>query len=148
MAAAGLGLAGYDLWRRKNCTVLVRDGEYIAVYRKGRLDLTLAPEEIGLEKADPVVMLKVGLPLAVCAVGFTVIGIMMLLRDRIVDAGSLSILALGFACGASLACAAWTRFRRCHLRVPVKGSRWLAQETVLVPPSRLKELFPALIGER
>ena len=44
--AIGLSLAGYEIWRRRNRTVLVKDGEQIAVYRKGRLDLILAPSEI------------------------------------------------------------------------------------------------------
>ena len=142
LAVAGLGLAAWELVRRRARTVLVRDGEYIAVYRKDRLDMTLDPEDISLVKADILVMLKVGVPLGVCAVGFTVIGLTMLLRDRSMDAGSLSALALGLACGTSFACAVWTSFRRCHLRVPVRGSRWLAEETVLVTPSQLKRLYP------
>ncbi|HOW54582.1 MAG TPA: hypothetical protein PLR60_07990 [Syntrophorhabdaceae bacterium] len=144
LAVAGLGLTAWELRRRRARTVLVRDGEYISVYRKGRLDMTLDPEDIRLVKADLLVMLKVGVPLGVCAVGFTVIGLMMMLRDRMMDAGSLSILALGLACGASFACAAWTRFWRCHLRVPVRGLRWLAEETVLVTPAQLKGLIPTL----
>lgn len=143
LAAAGLGLAAWEFRRRRGRSVLVRDGERIAVYRKGRLDMVLDPGDIRLVKADLVVMLKVGVPLLVCAIGFTAIGVVMLLRDRTVDAGSLSSLALGLACAASLASAAWTRFYRCQLRVPVKGSWWLAEETVLVSPSQLKELFPA-----
>ncbi|MGA7643098.1 MAG: hypothetical protein WBW56_12935, partial [Syntrophobacteraceae bacterium] len=46
--AIGLCLAGYEIWRRRNRTVLVKDGEQIAVYRKGRIDLILAPNEITL----------------------------------------------------------------------------------------------------
>lgn len=143
LAAAGLGLAAWELRRRKARTVLVRDGEFISVYHKGRLDSTVDPEDITLIKADLPVMLKIGAPLALCAVGFTAVGLIMLLRDRAADAGSLSVLALGLASGASFACAAWTRFFRCHLRVPVKGSWWQAEETVLVTPSQLKYLFPS-----
>lgn len=142
LGAAGLGLAAWEFRRRRGRSVLVRDGGRIAVYRRGRLDMVLDREDIRLVKADLVVMLKVGVPLLVCAIGFTATGLVMFSRDRILDAGSLSSLALGLACGASLTSAAWTRFRRCHLRVPVKGSWWLAEETVLVSPSQLRELFP------
>jgi len=140
--ALGLGLVGYEVWRRRNRTVLVRDGEHIAVFRRGILDLSLAPREITHVKAGLDIMLKVGVPLAVCMVIFTALGIMGLLRDKAVAADNLIILSLGLACGASLASAAWTRFSFAHLRVPIKGSRWLAEETVLVPSSRLRELFP------
>ncbi len=142
LAAAGLCLAAWELLRRRGRTVLVRDGGRISVHRKGRLEMVLDPEDIRLVKADIVVMFKVGAPLLVCAAGFTALGMVMLLRDGMVDAAALSCLALGLACSASLASAAWTRFRCCRLRVPVKGSWWLAEETVLVSPSQLKELFP------
>jgi hypothetical protein len=33
------------------------------------------------------------------------------------------------------------RFSCCSLRVPIKGGRFMAEETVLVPSSRLRELF-------
>jgi len=140
-AALGLGLTGYEVWRRKNRTVLVKDGELIAVFRKGRLDLVLAPGAVTRVKAGPVLMLQVGIPLGLCAAAFTSIGILGLLRDGSGTGDSLAILALGLGCGASLASAAWTRFSCWHLRVPVKGSRWLAEETVLVPRSRIRELF-------
>jgi hypothetical protein len=140
--ALGLVLVGYEVWRRRNRTVLVRDGKHIAVFRKGLLDLTLAPNEITRVKAGLVIMLEIGVPLGACAIIFATIGITGLLRDKAVTADNLMILFLGLACGASLASAVWTRFSCAHLWVPIKGSRWLAKETVLVPSSRLKELFP------
>ncbi|MCJ7663887.1 MAG: hypothetical protein MUO24_06565 [Desulfobacterales bacterium] len=140
--ALGLGLVGYEVWRRRNRTVLVRDGEHIAVFRRGLLDLTIAPSEITRVQAGLDIMLKVGVPFGVCAIIFTTLGIMGLLRDKAVTADNLIILSLGLACWASLASAAWTRFSCAHLWVPIKGSKWLAKETVLVPSSRLKELFP------
>lgn len=141
-AVLGLSLAGYEVWRRRNRTVLVKDGGHIAVFRKGRLDLTISPDEIRIVKAELLIMLKVGVPLGACAAAFTAIGIMGILEAEALNADNLIILSLGLACGASLVSAAWTRFFRVHLRVPVRGSRWLAEETVLVPFSRLKELFP------
>jgi hypothetical protein len=140
--ALGLGLVGYEVWRRRNRTVLVRDDGHIAVFRRGTLDLTSAPSEITRVRAGLDVMLRIGVPLAVCAVLFAAIGILGLLRDKAGTVDNLIILSLGLACGASLASAAWTRFSCAHLWVPIKGSRWLAKETVLVPSSRLKELFP------
>jgi len=139
-AALGLGLTGYEAWRRRNRTVLVKDGERIAVFRKGRLDLVIDPGEVTLVKAELFVMLRVGVPLGLAAVLFTSIGIVSVMRDEPVTDG-LVILSLGVACWASLASAAWTRSACRHLRVPIKGSRWLAEETVLVPRSRMKELF-------
>lgn len=140
--ALGLGLAGYEIWRRRNRTVLVKDGEGIAVFRKGRLDLTVAPGEIKQVKAGLPLMLKVGAGLGMCAAIFTAIGMMGLLRDKKGIADNLIILFMGFTCWASLIAAAWTRFSCAHLRVPIKGGRLLVEETVLVPSSRLKELFP------
>ncbi len=141
-AALGLGLIGYEVRLRRNRTVLVRDGEQIAVFRKGRLDLILAPDAITRVTAGLSVMLQIGVPLGSCAAVFTAIGVSGLVRDSSGTADNLVILSLGLACGASLASAAWTRFSFCHLRVPVKDSRWLAEETVLIPLSRMKELFP------
>lgn len=140
--ALGLGLVGYEVWRRRNRTVLVRDGKHIAVFRKGILDLSLAPNEITRVQAGLDVMLRVGVPLGVCAVLFAGIGILGLLRDKAGTIDNLMILSLGLACGASLASAAWTRFSCAHLWVPIKGSKLMAKETVLVHSSRLKELFP------
>ncbi len=139
-AALGLGLTGYEAWRRRNRTVLVKDGERIAVFRKGRLDLTVAPGEIRVAEADLVVMLKIGVPLGLCAALFSAVGITGLLRDEAGAAENLVILALGFACGASLASAAWTRYSCRHLRVPIKGSKWM-EESVLVARSRIGELL-------
>ena len=61
--ATGLCLAGYEIWRRRNRTVLVKDGEQIAVYRKGRLDLIIAPREIILVKTGLDIILEVGIGL-------------------------------------------------------------------------------------
>ena len=87
-------------------------------------------------------MLRIGIPLGACGLAFTLIGIMVLMREKAVSSDSLIILSLGIVCWVSLAGAAWTRFSYTHLRVPVKGSRWLAEETVLIPNARLNELFP------
>ena len=140
--AIGLSLAGYEIWRRRNRTVLVKDGEQIAVYRKGRLDLILASSEIIQVKAGLQIILQVGVGLGAFAVLFTVIGIMEFFRNmqgNIVD--SLLIMLLGLTCGASLVSAAWTRFACAHLRVPIKDGWFMAEETVLLPISRMQELF-------
>jgi hypothetical protein len=141
-ALIGVILVAYELRRRRNRTVLVREGANIKVFRKGRLDLTLTPGEITIVNADIVTMLKIGLPLGLSAALFSAIGITGILKSGALTVDDLIILCLGLACGASLASAAWTRFTCSHLRVPIKGSRWLVEETILVPASRLKELFP------
>jgi hypothetical protein len=53
---------------------------------------------------------------------------------------------MGLTCWASLASAAWIRYSCRHLRVPVKGSSLLAEETVRVDPVRLREVFPEFAG--
>lgn len=146
LAVPGFVLVGYEIWRRRNRTVLVKESGRILVFRKGGLDITVAPEEVRREEADLSVMLKIAIPLGLCMIGFTAIGIIDLIRERAADAGTLSMLSLGITCGLSLASAVWTRYFRCNLRVPVRGSKWLAEETVLVTPAQLKELFPVSEG--
>jgi hypothetical protein len=138
----GLGLSGYEIWRRRNRTVLVRDGEHIVVFRKGSLDLILTSDEITLEKPELVLMLKIAICLGTAAALFTAIGIFGLVRDQEGAIDHVIILFLGLTSGLSLAAAARTCFFFSHLRTPIKGNRWLAEETVLVPSRRLKELFP------
>jgi hypothetical protein len=141
-AFAGFCLTGYEVRRRRNRTVLVIDSGKIAVYRHGALDLVLELAEVTVVRADLVTMVKIGVPLAIAALLFAAIGVIGLLRDEAAVIDNLIILSLGLACFGSLASAAWTRFRCAHLRVPLKGSRWMAEETVLIPVSRLPELFP------
>jgi hypothetical protein len=120
----------------------VKDGEQIALYRKGRLDLILAPGEIILVKAGLDIILEAGVGLGAYALLFTVIGIMEFFRNTqgsIVD--SLLILLPGLTCGASLVSAAWTRFACAHLLVPIKNGRLMVEEKVLLPISRIQELF-------
>lgn len=139
---AGFVLAAWQMNMHRNRTVLVRDNGQIQVFRKRRLDMVVAGEEIRLEKADFVAMIKIGAPLSVAAALFLALGITMLWKDRAIDSGSLSALALGVTSGVSLASGFWTSFFRRHLRVPVKNSRWLADKTVLVSPQQYKLLFP------
>lgn len=105
-----------------------------------RLDQTLALGEIKLVKAGLLLMLKVGVGLGACGAAFTAVGISGLM-EKSHSLDNLMILAMGLACWASLASAAWTRFSFVHLRLPLtKG--WMAEETVLVRPAQFKELFP------
>lgn len=139
-ALLGLVLGAYEVRRRGNRTHLVREGDGIVVYRKGRLDQTLPPGEIKQVKAGLLLMLKVGLGLGACGVAFTAVGISEL-RGKTDPLGGLMILALGLVCLASLLAAAWTRFACVHLRLPLtKG--WMVEETVLVRPPQFKALFP------
>jgi len=144
--ATGLCLTGYEIWRHRNRTVLVKDGEQIAVYRKGRLDLILAPSEIILVKTGLQIIIQVGVGLGAFAILFTAIGIMEFFKNMqgsIVD--SLLIMLPGLTCGASLVSAARTTFACAHLRVPIRN-RWLtAEETVLLSTIRTQELFSIFI---
>jgi drug/metabolite transporter (DMT)-like permease len=138
----GIALALWQAFMHRNRTVLVREDGLIQVFRKRRLDMVVAAQDIRLEKADIIVMVKIGAPLAIAATLFLAVGITMLWRERTIDSGTLSVLALGVASGVSLASAAWTTFFRRHLRVPVRNSRWLAEETVLLSAGQFKILFP------
>ncbi|MEW6265835.1 MAG: hypothetical protein AB1641_22410 [Thermodesulfobacteriota bacterium] len=129
--AIGLILAGYEVWRRQNRTVLFKDGDRIAVYRRGRLDMTLTIDQITRKKPGLDLALKVGVCLAVAAAIFTAIGLTGLLRDEEALVDNLIILTLGLTCWTSLAAAAWIWLFYDHWRVPIK-SWWLAEETVLV----------------
>lgn len=139
-AALGLVLTAYEIWRRRRRVHLVKDGESIAVYRRGRLDQTLAPGAITQVKAGALLMFKIGIGLGACGTAFTAVGISEL-KGKADPIGSVMILSLGCACWASLLAAAWTRFFRIHLRVP-REKGWLVAETVLLTPSQVKELFP------
>jgi hypothetical protein len=137
----GLALALWQVAMHRRRTVLVRDGGMIQVFRKRRLDMVLAEEKIRLVRVDIVVMMKVGAPLLIAAALFFAVGITMLWRDGMIDPGALGVLALGVTAAASLASACWTIFFRRHLRVPVRNSRWIAEETVLVSPRQFDLLF-------
>ncbi len=142
LAALGLALLAYESRRRRNRTILVRDGDQIVIFRKGRPDMVVAPEEITKEGADIYFIMTFGASLALLAVLFTAIGVTGIVKDKKASADDLIFLSLGLAFCASFANAAWTRFALIHLKVPVKKPGWRAWETVLLPPSRLKALFP------
>jgi hypothetical protein len=144
--ALGLFLMGCESWRHRNRTVLVRDGGLIAVFRRGRLDLTLSLSEIRSMKAGLVLMIKLSASLGLSTLLFLAIGITSVLRERDVSADSVICLCLGLASACSLACAAWTRFHCVHLRVPIKGGWLMAEETVLISNLRIGELFPEGLG--
>ncbi len=139
-AVPGLVLTGYEFWRRRNRTVLVKDGGHILVFRKGRLDLTLAPDSIARIKADSHTTLTIGACLGLCTLLLMAVGVTCVFKDKTENIDCLFILFAGLVCGASLVSAAWTRFCCCHLRVPIKGSKW-TEESVLISSSRVKELF-------
>jgi len=145
---AGLVLALWQAVMHRNRTVLVRQDGMIQVFRKRRLDMVVAAQEIRLEKVDIVAIIKIGAPLAIAAALFLALGLAMLWKDRAANSGSLSALALGLVSTASLASAFWTRFFRRHLLVPVRNSRWLAEETVLLSVKQHKLLFSGEDGGR
>jgi hypothetical protein len=86
-------------------------------------------------------MLNVGASLGLAALIFTVLGITMIIKDGEWKTDSLLILFWGIGILASLALTIWTRFFCRHLRVGVRGSKWM-EKSVLIPSSRFKELFP------
>ncbi len=140
MAVLGLSLTGYEIWRRRNRAVLVKDGDDILVFRKGRLDMILEPDQVTRIKADSHTMIFLGAGLGVAAVIFIAVGILLILEDQSGNADAWIILFAGLCLLASLLSAVWTRFFCCHLRIPIRGSKW-TEESVLIPASRYKELF-------
>jgi predicted membrane protein len=139
---AGLLLIGYEIWRRRNRTVLVKDGGQIAVYRKRSFDFRVEIEDITPGAKPPLfIMMKIGVPLALAGVFLSALGIDMLLRERRLSADALLVLCFGLACLASLVSAAWVHFRYTHLSVPVRVSRLKANETVRLKPAEAAELL-------
>jgi hypothetical protein len=143
-----LGFIVYEVRRRRRRIVLVRDGASVAIYRKGRFDLAVTPDSVGLEKVWISQLLHwgpfIGASLGLLALLLTAVGLTSILRGEAsaTTADSLIILAAGCAFWASLASAAWTTFGCAHLLLPVKGSKW--KESILVRSSRLKKVLPDL----
>ena len=141
LLVVGGSFIAWELRRRLNPTVLVKQGGTIGVYRKGGCDIVVACGQIRCEKIDLVIVLKIGAPLLICTVLFAAVAVAIIQDEKKITADTMIILSFGLSLGASLACAAWTTFFRKHLRVPVKGSRWLAEETVLVTGEQCRELL-------
>jgi hypothetical protein len=141
LLVVGGSFIAWELVRRRNPTVLVRQGGMVGVYRKGRCDIVVACEQIRCEKIDLVIVLKIGAPLLICTVLFVAVAAAIIQDEKRITADTVIMLSFGLALGASLASAAWTTFFRKHLRVPVKGSRWLAEETVLVTREQCRDLL-------
>ena len=139
-AAAGIVLAGCEIRRHLNPTVLVRDGGYILIYRRGGLDMVLPADKIGLIKTDFHIMLNIGLGLGVAALIFIAVAVNLTEKENVWSADSLLILFWGLCILASLVMAAWTRFFCRHLRLPIRKTKWM-EESVLIPKTRFKELF-------
>ncbi len=139
--AIGLALASYESWRRRNRTVLVRDGRNIAVFRKGHLASTLAPGAITARKPEFYVHGKIGLCLLFWAVALTVIAISDFPRGDATLADAALIVSIALACWVSLFAAIRVWITCTYLLIPVKEGRWASPLTVRIRTSRLKELF-------
>ncbi len=141
LTACGLALAGYSVWRRRNRTVLVNAGESVAVYRKGQLDLTLTRNDIVLKKPPLIVALHFGIGLGLSGVIFTAVAIACMADHGGVSADSLLILTAGLALLASFGSAAFVWFCFAHLAIPLRNSRLMAEETLLITRSQLQDLL-------
>ena len=141
LLVVGGSFISWELIRRLRPTVLVKQGGMVGVYRKGRYDSVVPCEQIRCEKIDLVIVLKIGAPLLICTTLFVAVAVAIMQDEKRITADTMIIFSFGLALGASLVCAAWTTFFRKHLRVPVIGSRWLAEETVLVTREQCRELL-------
>jgi hypothetical protein len=136
----------YEIRRRGRRTVLVKDGEDIAIYRRGRLDLVVPAGRISIATFRSGGLLHwgpfIGAPLALAGLLFVAVGVTVLSRHsgQAARTDGILILIMGFIFWTSLASALWTTFACAHLRLPVKGSKWT--EEVLVSSSALKKVFP------
>jgi hypothetical protein len=145
-------LIAYARCRRKKRIVLVSDGGNVAIYRRRKYDLTVAPGMIsvtgfwssGLLHWGPYIAAS----LALLGALLVAVGATGLLRDGAVTGRSdyVIVLAAGLASWSSLASALWTSFARVHLGIPVKGSTWT--EEILVSSSRLKIVFPDIAARK
>lgn len=143
---AGAGSIAWETARRRHPTVLVEQDGMIAVYRKRYGNIVVSRDRVRCEKVDLIIIIKIGAPLLMCTILFTAIAVAIIGDEKRITAETLILLSFGLALGASLMSAAWTTFFRKRLLVPVEGSRWIAEQTVLVPRGQCKRLF-ARIGE-
>lgn len=134
----GLGLLYYEVWRRKNKTALVRDGDVIGVFRGSRLVRICKPEQIELRNMPLATFLQILIPLLSFAVGFFMFAIMgesMERGYRILNA------VAGLAMIASCASFIRTHFFWNALLLPGKKKQFFL-ETVLIRPFQMNILFP------
>lgn len=145
-------LIAYSVRRHRRRIVLVRDGINVAIYRRGRLDLTVAIDTLQKVKIWSSGLLHWGpyiaASLALLGALLVAVGATGLSRDE----GAASrgddfiLLIAGLAFWASLASALWTTFACTHLGLPIGGSKWT--EEILVSSSNLKAVFPDLARPR
>jgi hypothetical protein len=139
-------LLAYDKFRRKRRIILVSDEGNVAIYRRRKYDLTVAPGMLSVTGFWSSGLFHWGLyiaaSLALLGALLIAVGATGLLKDGAVAGRSDYVIALaaGLAAWSSLASALWTSFARVHLGIPVKGSTWT--EEILVSPSRLRAVFP------
>ena len=132
----GLGLLYYELRRRRNKAVLVRDGDVIAFFRGKVLIQTSLPKEIKNHHMPLATFLTIFMAILVFAVGFFLFAIIDTLEP-----GYRMLNAL--ACAAMLASSAsffWTRFFCDELLLPGRKKQFFL-DTVLIRPFQRKILF-------
>ena len=134
----GLGLLYYEVRRRKNKTVLVRDSDVIAVFHGKRLDQTCKPEQIKLRNMPLATFIKIFIPI----LSFAAVFFIFVIIDLSMEPGYRILNAVaGLAMLASCASFIWTRFFCDALLIPVKEKQF-SLETVLIRPFQMKILFP------
>ncbi len=135
---AGLGLLYYEIWRRKNKTLLVRDGDVIAVFHGSRLDRICNTAQIKRYNMPLEYFLLILFALLFFAVGFFLFAIMVESLER----GYRILNAVAsLAMVASAASLTWTRFFCDALLLPGKKKQFFL-ETILIRTSQRKILFP------
>jgi|WetSurMetagenome_2_1015567.scaffolds.fasta_scaffold480452_1 hypothetical protein len=135
---AGLGLLYYEIWRRKNRTVFVRDGDVIAVFHGTRLDRVCKAAEIKPYNMPLEYFLLILFALLFFAVGFFLFAATVESLER----GYRILNAVAsLAMVASAASLIRTRFFCDALLLPGKKKQFFL-ESVLIHTSQRKILFP------
>ncbi len=136
----GLSLLYYEVWRRKNKTVFVRDGEVIAIFHGNRLDQTCKPKQIELHNMPLATFIQILCAPVFFAVGFFIFAVMIKSLKpgyRILNA------VTGLCMIASCTSFIWTHFFCDALLLPGKKKQFFL-ETVPIRPLQMKILYPQI----
>ncbi|MCX5735179.1 MAG: hypothetical protein NTW68_12745 [candidate division NC10 bacterium] len=127
---AGLGLLGWVTRRRVTRTALCVRGDRVGIYRRGRLDMEVAREDIVLLRTS--ILNTVKFALAPCMGVF--LGLIPVVDAFRAPAGGLALLdvaagvALSVSAGVSLVFLIYTRHVWRVLQLPCKSRVWAAED--------------------
>lgn len=136
MGVCGLGLLYYEMRRRRNKALLVRDGDVIALFRGRVLLRTCRPEEIQRHHMPLATFLSIFIPILLFAAGFFMFAIFGPPEPGYRLLNAICCLAML----ASSASFIWTRFFCDELLFPAMKKQFFLDSVLIRPPQR-KILF-------